>query len=301
MIIEALTPDASAWDAATVMLRAAYYATSLGAAGAALFHAGFAERMAEEDARAIRRLGAGAAGLAIVLSLVALVVRAGVLSGGGELFEARTWQAMMGSRIGDAFWIRLAGLALIASLATGITVAPHLAVAGALAVAASYAAMGHSMLYRPRQEIAALVVIHLTCVSFWVGSLLPLARLARGRDMATAAIFEDWSRIARPVVALLIASGGLLAALMIRRLDLVYATHYGTALTAKLLFVLTMLVLAARHAFVLVPAAARGEPGAGARLARSIRFEAAVALLVFWAAAEMVSIHPLDAGHRVTG
>jgi putative copper export protein len=119
--------------------------------------------------------------------------------------------------------------------------------------------------------------------------------------MATAAIFEDWSRIARPVVALLIASGGLLAALMIRRLDLVYATHYGTALTAKLLFVLTMLVLAARHAFVLVPAAARGEPGAGARLARSIRFEAAVALLVFWAAAEMVSIHPLDAGHRVTG
>jgi putative copper export protein len=299
MIIELLTSDASAWDAATVMLRAAYYAASLGAAGAALFHAGFSDRMAEEDAGAVRRLAAGAAVLAIALSLVALVVRAGVLTGGGDLFEARTWQAMMGSRIGDAFWIRLAGLALIASLVTRVTIAPHLAVAGAVAVAASYAAMGHSMLYRPRQEIAALVVIHLACVSFWVGSLLPLARLARGRDHATAAIIEDWSRIARPVVALLIASGGLLAALMIRRLDLVYATNYGWGLTAKLLLVSLMLVLAARHAFVLVPAAARGEAGAGRRLARSIRLEAMVALLVFWAAAEMVSIHPLDAGHRV--
>jgi putative copper export protein len=299
MIIEFLTQDASAWDGATVMLRAAYYAASLGAAGAALFHAGFGERMAEEDAGAIRRLAAGAALFAIALSLVALVVRAGVLTGGGDLFEARTWAAMMGSRIGDAFWIRLAGLALIASLATGITIAPHLAVAGALAVAASYAAMGHSMLYRPRQEIAALVVLHLTCVAFWVGSLLPLARLARGRDMATPAIFEDWSRIARPVVALLIASGGLLAALMIRRLDLLYGTAYGWGLTVKLVLVGLMLVLAARHAFVLVPAAARREAGAGERLARSIRLEAVVALLVFWAAAEMVSIHPLDAGHRV--
>lgn len=300
MIIELLTPDASAWDAATVLLRATYYAASLGAAGAALFHAGFGERMAEADARAIRRLAAGAALAGIALSLAALVVRAGVLTGGGDLFEARTWQAMMASRIGDAFWIRLAGLGLIALLASSMTVAPHLAVAGALAVAASYAAMGHSMLYRPRQEIAALVVIHLTCMAFWVGSLLPLARLARGRDHATAAIIEDWSRIARPVVLLLVASGGLLAALMVRRLDLLYATHYGTALTVKLALVGTMLVLAARHGFVLVPAAARGEAGAGERLARSIRLEAVVALLVFWAAAEMVSIHPLDAGHRIT-
>jgi putative copper export protein len=284
-----------------VVVRAGYYATSLCAGGAAIFHAGFSERLRAEDAAAVRRLAAGAAAAALLLSLAALIVRAGVLSGGADLFEARTWEAMMGSRIGDAFWIRLAGLLLIVSLASGAAVAPHLAVAGAVAVAASYAAMGHSMLYRPRQEIAALVVIHLACVSFWVGSLLPLARLARGHDTETPSIFEDWSRIARPVVAILVASGGLLAALMVRRLDLLYATHYGWALTVKLILVGLMLALAVRHAFVLVPAAARREAGAGERLARSIRLEAAVALLVFLAAAEMVSIHPLDAGHRITG
>jgi len=299
VILEALQPDASAWDAATVMLRAAYYATSLGAAGAALFHAGFAHHLMEDDQRAVRRLAAGAAAAALLLSLAALFVRVGVLTGGADVLEARTWSAMMGSRIGDAFWIRTAGLVLVLTLATRLAIAPHLAVAGALAIAASYAAMGHSMLYRPRQEIAALVVVHLLCVSFWVGSLLPLARLAGGRDAEAPALIASWSRIARPVVALMIASGALLAVLMVRRADLLYATFYGFALTVKLALVASMLCLAARHAFVLAPAAARRGPGAAARLARSIRLEAALALLVFWAAAEMVSIHPLDAGHRV--
>ena len=276
MIIELLTPDASAWDAATVVVRASYYAASLGAGGVAPFHAGFAHRLLEEDARAVRRLAAGLAIAAILLSLVALVVRAGVLSGGGDLLAARLWEAILASRIGDAFWIGLAGLAAIALLATSFPIAPHLAVAGAFAVCESYAAMGHSMLYRPRQEIAALLVLHLACVSFWVGSLLPLTRLARGRDLEAPAILASWSRLARPIVLVLVASGITLAVLMVRRLDLLYATAYGWGLTVKILLVAVMLALAARHAFILVPAAARGERGAGERLARSIRLEAGV-------------------------
>jgi putative copper export protein len=299
MILELIQPDASAWDAATVLVRAGYYAASLGAAGLALFHAGFAHRLAATEETRLRRLAVTAAGLAAGLSVLALVVRAGVLAGGGPLFEARIWQAMMTSRIGDAFWIRLGGLALIATLATRWRIASPLAVAGALAVAASYAAMGHSMLYRPRQANAALVVLHLLAVAFWAGSLLPLARVAARGGTEAASLIAAWSRIARWVVAVLVLAGVALAVLMVRRADLLYATFYGWALTVKVALVAAMLALALRHALVLAPAAARGEVGAGGRLAASIRAEAVVALLVFWAAAEMVSIHPLDAGHRV--
>lgn len=299
MIVELLQPDASAWDAAAVGLRAGYYATSLGAAGLALFHAGYAHRLDAGEARWLRRLALGAAALAIGLSLLALIVRAGVLGGGDALFEARTWAAMMDSRIGDAFWIRLAGLLLIALLASRWPVAPHLAVAGALLVAASYAAMGHTTLYRPRQELAALIVVHLLAVAFWVGSLLPLARLAGRGGPQAAALIADWSRLARGVVLALAVSGALLAALLVRRADLLFATGYGWALVVKVALVLAMLALALRHAWWLLPALARGEPGASRRLATSIRIEVIVALAVFWAAAEMVSIHPLDAGHRV--
>jgi len=299
MIVELLQPDASAWDAAAVVVRAGYYATSLGAAGLALFHAGYAQRLDTADAAWLRRLALAAAVAAIALSLLALVVRAGVLTGGGPLFDARTWSAMMDSRIGDAFWIRLAGLLLIVLLVTRWSAAAHLAVAGALLVAVSYATMGHTTLYRPRQELAALVVVHLLAVAFWVGSLLPLARVAARGGPGAVALIADWSRLARGVVLVLFATGALLAALLVRRADLLFATGYGWALMVKLALVLTMLALALRHAWVLLPAVARGVPGASRQLAASIRIEAWIALAVFWAAAEMVSIHPLDAGHRV--
>jgi putative copper export protein len=91
-----------------------------------------------------------------------------------------------------------------------------------------------------------------------------------------------------------------LAVLTLRRLDLLYATIHGWGLRVKLALGGVMLAVAARHAFVLLPAAARGGAGAGTRLARSIRLEAVVALLVFCAPAERVSIHPLDAGHCVS-
>jgi hypothetical protein len=41
--------------------------------------------------------------------------------------------------------------------------------------------------------------------------------------------------------------------------------------------------------------------GGGGNLVRSIRIETALALLVAWAAAELVSVHPIDAGHRIPG
>jgi putative copper export protein len=51
----------------------------------------------------------------------------------------------------------------------------------------------------------------------------------------------------------------------------------------------------------LTPALARGEFDAGDALARSIKLETLLVLAVFWAAAEMVSVHPIDIGHRISG
>ncbi len=50
--------------------------------------------------------------------------------------------------------------------------------------------------------------------------------------------------------------------------------------------------LAAWHRFRLTPALAAGAPGAGRRLSRSVMAEAAVAVLVLCAAAELVSTPP---------
>lgn len=294
MILEYLQPDPSALDAAFVMLRAASHVAMLGAAGLALFGLGFGAMLAGEDAARLRRWLLGLALAGIALNVGVLPLRVLVLTAGESAFDLVTLGAVMASRNGDAFWIRMAGLSALAlAAARGGRLADALAGAGALAVAASYAALGHSMLFRPRQELAALVTLHLLAVGFWTGSLLPLAWAAR---RGQAELLEAWSRAALWAVAVVAGTGLALAALLVRRGELLLAGWYGYALLAKLALVGLMLALAALHRLWLTPRVARG---GGPALARSIRLEIVVALLVAWAAAELVSVHPLDAGHRV--
>jgi copper resistance protein D len=296
MILEYLQPDPSLLDGVTVLLRAAYYTASLGAAGIGLFLAGFGHRLDAGAMAHARRWLLGAAMTGILISVLALLVRAHVLGGEESLFDPAVWRAMMISRIGDAFWLRVAGLGLLALAATPWPAAPALAAMGALMTAASYAAMGHSTLYRPRQELSALVTLHLLAVGFWVGSLPLLIRAARQGE---AALIAAWSRAALAMVAMVFLAGGVAAWLLVPRWDLLFAAWYGWGLMAKLLLVFGLITLAAWHRLRLAPALETGGEAARQRLARSIRWEAGLALLDFWAAAEMVSVHPLDAGHRI--
>jgi putative copper export protein len=155
------------------------------------------------------------------------------------------------------------------------------------------------MLFGPRQEIAALLVLHLVVVAFWVGSLLPLLWVAQRPDCTeTAALLHDWSLAATVAVAAMIASGLLLTWYLTVRLDLIFEAWHGLALAGKVSAVLAALALALLNRLRHTPALAGGEPGAGARLASSIRLEIVFVMLAFYLAAEMVSVHPIDYGHR---
>lgn len=296
MILEFLQPEPSLLDGATVLLRAAQYATSLGAAGIGLFLAGFGHRLDAGGLAHLRRWLLGAALAGIAVSLLGLLLRGFILSGNEAWLDGEVWRAMMISRIGDAFWLRVAGLALLALAAAPWPAAPALAAMGALMAAASYAAMGHSTLYRPRQELAALVTLHLLAVGFWIGSLPLLMRAARAGE---AALIAAWSRAAIAMVAVVVLAGGIAAVLLVPRWGLLFASWYGWGMIVKLALVFGLIALAAWHRLRLTPALAEGGLPARQRLARSIRIEAVLALLVFWAAAEMVSVHPIDAGHRI--
>ncbi|MGL4727377.1 MAG: CopD family protein [Bosea sp. (in: a-proteobacteria)] len=300
MIIEYLQPDASALDAATVMLRAGYYTATLGAAGLVLFGLGYGHRLTESEQDRLKRWVVIAALLGLTLSIAALMLRVLVLSGGDRISDGAVWAAVMRSRIGDAFYLRAAGLIALMAYATAKPAGRYIAVAGAIGVIASYAAMGHSMLYRPRQEIAALVLVHLTLVAWWIGALLPLALIARRDDVVqAAALIADWSRLALIFVALVVVSGGLLIWHLAPRIDLITGSWWGMGLIAKLVLIVGLMGLAALHKLSLTPALARGGFEAGEKLARSIKLEMWLVLLVFWAVAEMVSVHPIDIGHRI--
>jgi putative copper export protein len=300
MILEYLQPEPSFLDGLAVVLRALYYVATIGAAGLAFFMIGFGHRMRPDELARLRQslLGAIAAGL--IVSVAALALRVLVLTAGASVTDGAVWEAMMRSRIGDAFLMRSAGLILLSAALMPWRAGPAIAAVGGVLVLGSYAAMGHSMLFQPRQEIAALVVLHLGVVAFWVGSLLPLLWVAGRSDGAeTVALLQDWSRAATVAVAAMLVSGVLLSWYLTVRLDLIFEAWHGWALAAKVTAVLAALALALVNRLRHTPALAQGLPGAGARLAASIRFEIVLVLLAFYLAAEMVSVHPIDYGHRI--
>ncbi|SEO20174.1 putative copper resistance protein D [Pseudorhodobacter antarcticus] len=300
MILEYLQPDPSFLDGISVVVRAFHYAATIGAAGLAFFMIGYGHWLRPAEVTRLHRtlLGAIIAGLA--LSVGALALRVLVLTAGASMTDSAVWEAMMRSRIGDAFWMRWAGLVLLVAATMPWRAGPAIAAVGGVLVLGSYAAMGHSMLFQPRQEIAALVVLHLGVVAFWVGSLLPLLSVAQRPDGAeTAALLHDWSRAATVAVVGMIASGVLLTWYLTVRLDLIFEAWHGWALAAKVMAVLAALALALSNRLRHTPALAQGQPGAGARLASSIRLEIILVLFAFYFAAEMVSVHPIDYGHRV--
>lgn len=297
MILALLRGGATGYEAAAVVLRAVYYAGSLGGAGFAFFALQFGHRMTADEAARLRRWATGAALLGIAAGLGALAAQVGMLMGGETLTDPEGWRIMLLSPAGASYGLGGAGLLLVAALTFGLRWAP-LAAAGGVIACASYALLGHSLTLAPRPLLAALLLVHLIVAAYWIGSLPPLAWVARRDGPRAAQLIEDWARIAILAVPLLIAAGLGLACWILGDPARILGTWYGRALLAKVLLVAVLLGFAAWHRFRLTPAMAAGVPGAGARLARSIAVEAIVAILVLHAAAEMVSTSPESVAQR---
>jgi putative copper resistance protein D len=272
---------------AQIGVKAASYVAVLLAAGSALFLAVHRD-VGGETARFTRRLAAGSALAGLALCAATLAGEALFLAGGD--LAAATDPFLIGvvleSPIADAQGLRALGHALVATLALGAG-ATRVAAAGAVALAGSFAMAGHS-LGEPRLALAALVVVHVLAVAYWLGAFAPLARLARRAPPVEAGrVAEAFGRNAVVAVGLLIVAGLASIALLAPDPAALPATPYGRFLGLKLGLVAALLGLGALNKLSLSPALAAGEAGAGAALVRSIAAEAALAALILAVTAAM--------------
>ncbi len=294
MIIEYLQPDASIWDGLTVVNRAFYYAGTLSAAGIVLFTVALGDRLAPYERGRLSRWLIGAVTIGLLFSLLAWPLRAIVLSKDGLEGALRfdLYPVMLRSPIGNAFLIRVVGLMLCLFAFVRRPWGLSLAAIGAFLVCASYVAMGHSTLYRPRQELATLILLHLLAVAFWIGSLPALRIVATRLEVVSAGeLMASYSRLATWVVAGLVITGLLATWYLVGSVDLLLGSWHGWALITKTMLVAAMLGLGAWHKWRSTPDMLRGYRMSGEKIRRTITAEMILALLVLYAAAEMVSVH----------
>jgi copper transport protein len=161
---------------------------------------------------------------------------------------------------------------------------------------------GHASNAAPQLLTRPSVFVHVVCVAFWVGALLPLIAAMKLGDGGALARF---SRLIPIPLAALVISGVILVVVQLDRIDALWSTSYGVVLSCKIALVVALLALAALNRYALTPRYSRGDAAAARSLTRSMRIElcivlAILALVALWrftppprslAASEPVEIH----------
>ena len=159
----------------------------------------------------------------------------------------------------------------------------------AWAVAAmSFAVAGHAARAEPIALMASLVFIHALALIYWAGALPALIQALQRTEPLKEIV--DFSRLAVPMVGLLVVSGAVLAFQQVERPAALVGTAYGWILLVKLALAAGLLLLGARHRFKLTPLLATAQEHAIPIFISSMRLEIAL----------MIAILVLTAGFRLT-
>lgn len=157
--------------------------------------------------------------------------------------------------------------------------------------------IGHTMTVSPRPLMIAADLGHLFAGAFWLGGVLGLTLIFRslrstprasprvGRVRSAITTLGRFSRLVPYSVALLIASGTLMGALILGSWQALFTTRYGVLLLVKLALLAIVLAVAAYNRFFVLERIARsaqtGTPETAARLLRrTLSVEALVLVAV---------------------
>jgi copper transport protein len=192
------------------------------------------------------------------------------------------WKAAAGTNLFPSLLIAITAIAaaVVARLSSSVRVTRALSAVAMVGVGLSLTASGHASTAPPQWLSRPMIFLHGIGVAFWIGALTPLAAMARKPSGALLAILNRFSRIAVPVVGVLVLTGLVLAIVQVGNFSALIETSYGLILSVKLALVPVILVLAALNRFRLTPALAIAPHNTRA-LVRSILAECVVALAIF--------------------
>jgi copper transport protein len=270
-------------QAGDMAVRAAFWTTKLVIYAAIFFGLGgifFRAWMMETvpawlDRTLIAWIGIGLLAIPVSVGLQGLDALDLPLSG---LARQSAWQAGYDTSYGGTAVAIAAGL-FAASLAFDPAprfLARAFSLAGLAAAAVALTMSGHASSAAPQALTKPSVFVHVMCVAFWIGALLPLMAGLHNSDRRP---LHRFTRSIPYPLAALVVTGVILAVVQLDRVDALWTTNYGIVLSCKIAAVLALLTLGAVNRYVLVP---RERP-----LAFPVRMEigiaaAILALVALW-------------------
>jgi putative copper export protein len=274
-------------DVISAITRALSFIAIFQATGMAIFLAMFGSRAlhAAPRIRSIAMISACAGILFVSLHYVLEAARmAGEIAG---TLDPDLQRLVLHSSVVEMAGLRILGLALILVAlnlrGTGLVLGTLF---GASCLVVSFTLAGHTATHA--WWLAALLVVHLAVVMFWFGSLLPLILIDRMEPCAvTAAVVEQFSRVALWMVPAIFVAGLILMAVLIDGWANLF-TAYGLILLAKIGAFAVLMGLAALNRWRLGPALATQPSGSGT-FQRSVLIEYVLIIGVLAATAALTT------------
>ncbi|MEP7243500.1 MAG: CopD family protein [Gammaproteobacteria bacterium] len=279
-------------DVASVVVRALSFICALQAAGAALFLAAFGRVLVAATAT-IQKFGIRSALAAMVLVSLHYGLEAARMAGDlAGVTDLSLQKLVLSSTTSEAAAVRLLGLVLIAfGLRGQQRMLQVCSVTGAFLVALSFALMGHTSDSPEHWLLAAMLVIHLVVIEFWLGALVPLHVLsARETPARAATVIGGFTAVATLVVPAIFVAGLVMALALIPSLS-VLREPYGALILVKAGGFAVLMALAAANKLRFGPAIARGDASATRRFRQTVGAEYVVIVAVLAATAIMTSFY----------
>jgi copper transport protein len=222
----------------------------------------------------VAALGLGLLGAAVSLGCQGLDLRGLPITG---ILTIAPWHAAIATSLATALLIAATamGLSIISRRCAAAGTARALSAVAMIGVGVSLASSGHAATASPQWLTRSAVFLHGIGVAYWAGALWPLLALARRPEQALLPVLHRFSRVALPIVAMLVLTGLLLAVVQVESVRALVDTRYGLILCAKLVLVAGLLGLAALNRFRLTPAL-QSDSRNSRPLVRSMLFECAV-------------------------
>jgi putative copper export protein/mono/diheme cytochrome c family protein/peroxiredoxin len=243
--------------------------------------------------------------IALFAGVLVFVAQIATLPQTGLPLEQNVSRLLFESRFGKVWMLReallLAACLLLAAtlLARASGTAPAmitLALAGVALAAAPFS--GHSATAEPLWPALGAHTTHLLAAGLWFGALPFMCALAlqaaRGDSLMRAlaiSSFARFSKLALPLMALIVASGIWLAIVHVQTYPALFGTAYGWTLLAKILLLSGVLASAAQLRWKLLPRLS-ADAALGKNLARWMLCECLIAVAVVLLATQIARTIP---------
>jgi len=292
----------SLWALFTLLSRIALYASVASAIGG-VFSSWLLVRH-RESAPVICRYTFWGCVIGIIASLIGFTAQVGAFADQGliGMVDINMMSILWQTSVGTAVALQLGGFLLIGAAIGWLlksqkprsNLANGLMLLGGLSLLAAFSQVGH---FAEQSLLGKTAIsLHVLAMSIWMGSLYPLWQVSRTTDISEIQrSMERFGQVAAVIVGVLVASGVLMATMLLKDFHTLFFTPYGQGLLLKFALVGSLLLLAASNKWLTVPRLM--QPRFSSRLSLAILLEMCVGAFILLITGIITIIIGIDMEH----